>query len=1100
MYNEEALKSIYKYNMLFNNISNNNNTEEDAKYNTNLISDFDLENFDPKRYEYYTGLLKVFNNDPETLYNLLNKYNSIKSLKVKEKKIIREINDYVNKIKDINDNRPVDRVPAVPGGGRATIKTIGGADASNEIEKIKSKVKILLDEATNLIAKDGEVFPDVEKFINNIKTKDFNSWKDGLNDETIINTETTEIILGIKEAINLFKKDIALYKERHQTQTGGIEFKDILTNSDKDKDEAETAEINKKREEKDIDIKKQRKHEENVLAAEKLVLSAEKLVVQIENAITYISEKNNKVKDGLDEVFSELDKDNSKNIAKELSEITKEDKAKNKEANLKADSSIGYLNNAINANIDIGSELYKVSLEEQQGTSQKKKGFLSVFSKKTPQNEESNTKESADKAIDSLKDAIAPSISVGNELYKVADVGSKEIEKKEKTETKTAEKEAEAAKAAANSAIDYLKDAIAPSINIGDELYKVAKKASTAIENTEKKAEVDTKKITDAAEAEADKAINSLKDAIAPSISVGNELYKVADNVNKETEASTKKTEASTKKEEEEAKTTANSAIDSLKDAIAPSISVGNELYNIADNVNKTETKKEKTETKTAEKEAEAAKAAANSAIDYLKDAIAPSISVGNELYKVAEEANKAIKNEATEVDSAEANFIESIKGTALLNSISNIFDKFKGIEDLDIEKISPAATAEPTAPTTAATAAAAEQAAKAAKAAKDQAAKDQAVKDQAAKALEAKALEAEQAAAKAAAPGKDSQPNEDEDEDEDEDEESVNDWNKTHEEGEDEWIEDKVNNTDIKGETKKKKILLSLPPPKKKEPLPPQDLIPLPPRKHTEQRGGDPNQKYSDDNLKAQYLDTQRYNKIDDNKIINEYRKILNENKKKVVSIKTDNKIEQLSNDIDVYNSLDFDEKESKENTDNIIKKIKDFENDPKNPIEALELSFDDRIVFIIATFFIRYITIIMVQWCIDINIIKSFYEGFIYYAVIYIILFWFIVLFINIDNSFDVKYMNFNGIINSIRTLFYYFYMGTNGISRLLIHTSLILLLIVIPIILNIKKKPDFKDEDDQESIKILDYEERKQLSKALSLFTMFIWLFTSIIATKF
>jgi hypothetical protein len=141
------------------------------------------------------------------------------------------------------------------------------------------------------------------------------------------------------------------------------------------------------------------------------------------------------------------------------------------------------------------------------------------------------------------------------------------------------------------------------------------------------------------------------------------------------------------------------------------------------------------------------------------------------------------------------------------------------------------------------------------------------------------------------------------------------------------------------------------------------------------------------------------------------------------------------------------------------------------------------------------------MVQWCIDINIIKSFYEGFIYYAIIYIILFWFIVLFINIDNSFDVKYMNFNGIINSIRTLFYYFYMGTNGISRLLIHTSLILILIVIPIILNIKKKPTFNDDDAQdESMKILEYEERKQLSKSLSLFTMFIWLFTSIIATKF
>jgi hypothetical protein len=180
-------------------------------------------------------------------------------------------------------------------------------------------------------------------------------------------------------------------------------------------------------------------------------------------------------------------------------------------------------------------------------------------------------------------------------------------------------------------------------------------------------------------------------------------------------------------------------------------------------------------------------------------------------------------------------------------------------------------------------------------------------------------------------------------------------------------------------------------------------------------------------------------------------------------------------------------------------MKKINKFENDPKNPIQDFAITFDDRIVFIIVTFFIRYISLIMVQWCIDINIIKTFYEGFIYYAIIYIILFWFVVLFVNIDNSYDVKYMNFNGIINSIRSLFYYFYMGTNGISRLLIHTSLILLLIIIPIVLNIKKKSEFIDDEQKEPI-ILTIEERKQLSKSLSLFTIFIWLFTSIIATKF
>jgi hypothetical protein len=263
---------------------------------------------------------------------------------------------------------------------------------------------------------------------------------------------------------------------------------------------------------------------------------------------------------------------------------------------------------------------------------------------------------------------------------------------------------------------------------------------------------------------------------------------------------------------------------------------------------------------------------------------------------------------------------------------------------------------------------------------------------------------------------------------------------------------------------------------------------------------GASPEDKYNDDTLKAQYLEKQRYRSISP-RIKGEFRDVLDANKGKVVRIKTDNKIDQLSNDIDIYNALSVEDRDN--NTASIIKKIKDFENDPQNPLDELEITLDDRIVFIIATFFIRYITLLMVQWCIDINIITSFYEGFIYYAIIYIILFWFVVLFINIDNSYDVKYMNFNGIINSIRSLFYYFYMGTNGISRLLIHTSLIILLIVIPIILNIKKKPEFRDEANDEpvaNVKILTYDERKQLSKTLTLFTMFIWLFTSIIATKF
>jgi hypothetical protein len=254
--------------------------------------------------------------------------------------------------------------------------------------------------------------------------------------------------------------------------------------------------------------------------------------------------------------------------------------------------------------------------------------------------------------------------------------------------------------------------------------------------------------------------------------------------------------------------------------------------------------------------------------------------------------------------------------------------------------------------------------------------------------------------------------------------------------------------------------------------------------------RGGAGN---SDEQLKMKYLDNNKYKGISSWK---EIRTLKGDLKTQPKNIDENNKIARLSQDIDDYNSSD----KKKEDNDYIIQQLNNFENDPNNPLDELAITFDDRLVFIIATFFIRYITIIIVQWCIDINIIKTFYEGFIYYAIIYIIIFWFIVLFINIDNSYDVKYMNFNGIINSIRTLFYYFYMGTNGISRLLVHTSLIIILIIIPIILNIKRKADYVDDEQIETEKILNNEERKQLSKSLSLFTMFIWLFTSIIATKF
>jgi hypothetical protein len=229
------------------------------------------------------------------------------------------------------------------------------------------------------------------------------------------------------------------------------------------------------------------------------------------------------------------------------------------------------------------------------------------------------------------------------------------------------------------------------------------------------------------------------------------------------------------------------------------------------------------------------------------------------------------------------------------------------------------------------------------------------------------------------------------------------------------------------------------------------------------------------------------------------------NINEKNQNSVKdTGDKITDFNNQIDKYYDDIEDADDNKDAIAGLDKKIKkkiiEFENDPENTFNYLELTIEDRLVFIITTFFIRYLSLILIQWSVDINIIKSFEEGFFYYAVIYLAIFWFIVLFVNIDNTTKVDYMNFDNFMNSIRSVFYYFYMGTNGITRLLVHSCIICVLLIVPIILNIKKSTYIEEENKDKEKDIISYEERKKLSKSLSLFTIFIWVLTSIIATKF
>jgi hypothetical protein len=158
-------------------------------------------------------------------------------------------------------------------------------------------------------------------------------------------------------------------------------------------------------------------------------------------------------------------------------------------------------------------------------------------------------------------------------------------------------------------------------------------------------------------------------------------------------------------------------------------------------------------------------------------------------------------------------------------------------------------------------------------------------------------------------------------------------------------------------------------------------------------------------------------------------------------------------------------------------------------NPLDILEIKNDDRIVFIVITFIIRYITLLLVNWCVEIDIIKSFNQAFILFTFIYIIIFWLIVMIININIS--PEYSGEASIIGKVQSVLYYFHFRINDIGRLLIHTLLILLLLVIPVIV----KSDNKTDDNP-----LTYDERMKLYNTLSLFTIFMWIFTSIIASKY
>lgn len=170
----------------------------------------------------------------------------------------------------------------------------------------------------------------------------------------------------------------------------------------------------------------------------------------------------------------------------------------------------------------------------------------------------------------------------------------------------------------------------------------------------------------------------------------------------------------------------------------------------------------------------------------------------------------------------------------------------------------------------------------------------------------------------------------------------------------------------------------------------------------------------------------------------------------------------------------------------------------DDVNP-KMMEIKTIDRVVFIVTTFIIRFLSLTIVKWGLDTNLVNSFNSAFSYYTIIYLIFFVFITMFVNVVIAYPIMQLFSSQSIVNIPNVFYYFYIYANGVMRLLIHVTFIIVLLFVPYIINIDKI-NLKRDDKRDVNISVDNERKEKIYNSITIFSTIIWVLTSIIALKF
>ena len=150
----------------------------------------------------------------------------------------------------------------------------------------------------------------------------------------------------------------------------------------------------------------------------------------------------------------------------------------------------------------------------------------------------------------------------------------------------------------------------------------------------------------------------------------------------------------------------------------------------------------------------------------------------------------------------------------------------------------------------------------------------------------------------------------------------------------------------------------------------------------------------------------------------------------------------------------------------------------------EVEKVTMGDRVIFLLATYIIRGMALFLLEWGVYTNFINTFNKAFSFYFGIYACIFLLLYILVNARQDDYV-----------FRMLF--FYMNTQsenkkGVLRIIVHLLSILMVFPIPFI--VREFREFKKDT------VLTFSEKRAIVNAVGRFTMFIWIFTSVVALRF